>query len=290
MEFGAAKGRSISPPFSDISDGDVGLKRSFSPSVVGSRSEPKRVCRGVDFCGIQPSVYGLQFPTFSKPSRSNTPMGQESFTSSHMPFQGVAPACANVSGPTVFCRPTTPQVEQDMSRQSRSPSISDCGMTSATLQNHPRGPAPKPCYLCYFSDEPVCVQYSKFIMQESARMSRQQIAKLVSKEISCHEMRAGRSPRGATAVDIERHIALHMLYPTIKIPELIRELDGVRHLLRGSITNVCPETGTSIIDTGNVSLYLRVVREIQQVYKMGDPTKLSLGGTGLPTATITSDI
>jgi hypothetical protein len=114
-------------------------------------------------------------------------------------------------------------------------------------------------------------------MNESSRTSRAQIAQLIAEDVNERETQAGRSPEGATTADIERHIATHMLQPSIKIPEIIRELDDVRRLLRGSITSVDPETGNSVIDTGNVSLYLKVIRELQQVYKIGDPSKLAMG-------------
>jgi hypothetical protein len=145
-------------------------------------------------------------------------------------------------------------------------------------QNRPiPRPIPKPCYLCVFAEEAVCVQYTRYIMNESSRTSRAQIAQLIAEDVNERETQAGRSPEGATTADIERHIATHMLQPSIKIPEIIRELDDVRRLLRGSITSVDPETGNSVIDTGNVSLYLKVIRELQQVYKIGDPSKLAMG-------------
>jgi hypothetical protein len=163
---------------------------------------------------------------------------------------------------------------QDSVDQSPSPTLK-----RETLgQNRPTSmPIPKPCYLCLFADEAVCVQYSRYITNESSRASRSQIAHQIAEDLHERETQAGRSPEGATATDIERHIATHMLQPSVKIPEIIRELDDVRRLLRGSITSLDPETGNTVIDTGNVSLYLKVVRELQQVYKMGDPSKLAIG-------------
>ncbi|KAJ1466121.1 hypothetical protein T484DRAFT_1756905 [Baffinella frigidus] len=140
---------------------------------------------------------------------------------------------------------------------------------------------PKPCYLCLFAEEEVCVQYSRYIIHESSGSSRVQIAHQIAEDLNDRETKAGRSPEGATAVDVERHIATHMLQPSVKIPEIIRELDDVRRLLRGSITSLDPETGNSVIDTGNVTLYLKVVRELEQVYKMGDPSKLAMGNVGV---------
>jgi hypothetical protein len=131
------------------------------------------------------------------------------------------------------------------------------------------------------------MQYATYILHECARSSRLQVAQQIARDIQEREAQSGRSVEGADVASIDRHIALHILHPAVKVPEIIRELDGLRRRLHGSLTNVCPDTGNSVIDTGNVALYLKVVREIQQVYKMGDTAKLSLGGvkeTGPPIA------
>jgi hypothetical protein len=158
--------------------------------------------------------------------------------------------------------------------------------SSASTNN----PIIKTCYMCLFAEEAVCAQYTTFIMNETARSSRNQIARQVSGDIIANDLQAGRDPaEGASVADIERHIALHMLSPSVKVPELIRELDDVRRLMHASITNTCPETGAAVVDTGNVALYLRVVREQIQVYKMGDIAKLSLATAGVA-ASVATDL
>jgi hypothetical protein len=141
------------------------------------------------------------------------------------------------------------------------------------------------CYLCFYAEEEVCVQYAKYIITESQRCCKKQIAKQISQDIEARERCNSNTPIGASAADIEKHISEHVLHPSVKVPEIIRELDGMRRLLRSSITSTDPETGDRVIDTANVTLYLKVIRELHQVYKMGDTTKLTLGasvaGTGV---------
>ena len=259
MEFGPAVGRSISPSQGSHTNQEEGVEE------VGCNNQEEGVekvgCkRGFGQLSSSVGVHGLQFPTVPRPSRSNTPM------------------CYQSSDVSVSPRVPT----------QASPSHSSTHRGVVKL-NEPRVSVPKPCYLCLFADEPICVHYTQYIMAETARTSRPHIAKMVADDICQHETRAGRSPDGVSAVDVERHIALHMLHPGIKVPEIIRELDDVRRLMRGSITNTCPDTGSAVIDTGNVALYLRVVREMQQVYKMGDYAKLSMGGGVLAGATIASE-
>jgi hypothetical protein len=135
------------------------------------------------------------------------------------------------------------------------------------------------CYLCFFAEEQVCIQYVKYITNECQRCCRKQIAQQIANDIETREMRNGNEPQGASVSDIEKHISEHMLHPNVKVPEIIRELDGMRRLLRSSITTTDPETGDRVIDTANVTLYLKVIRELHQVYKMGDTTKLTLGAS-----------
>lgn len=133
------------------------------------------------------------------------------------------------------------------------------------------------CYLCFYAEEEVCIQYAKHIMSESQRCCKKQIAHQIAKDIEAREIANGNIVQGASASDVERHISEHVLHPSVKVPEIIRELDGMRRLLRSSITSTDPETGERVIDSANVSLYLKVIRELNQVYKMGDPAKLTLG-------------
>jgi hypothetical protein len=140
------------------------------------------------------------------------------------------------------------------------------------------------CYLCFFAEEPVCIQYVKYITNECQRCCRKQIAQQIATDIETRETRNGNEPQGASVSDIEKHISEHMLHPNVKVPEIIRELDGMRRLLRSSITTTDPETGDRVIDTANVTLYLKVIRELHQVYKMGDTAKLTLGASVAGTA------
>jgi hypothetical protein len=148
----------------------------------------------------------------------------------------------------------------------------------------------KHCYLCFFAKELICVNYNKYIIDESQRCATAQVAKQIADDISERDKQLGTVSEGATVADIQRHIASHMLHPLVKVPELIRELDDMRRLLRGSISSTDPETGASIIDTANMSLYLKVVREIQQIYKMNDSSKLFLGSMHDGCTTLQTDL
>jgi hypothetical protein len=82
---------------------------------------------------------------------------------------------------------------------------------------------------------------------------------------------------GASVKDIERHIRKHILNPAVKVPAILRELDSVRETLQDTLVSRDPDSGAKVIESNNVVLYLKVVRELNQMYKLGDITKLSFG-------------
>ena len=85
--------------------------------------------------------------------------------------------------------------------------------------------------------------------------------------------------KGAGVKDIDKHIRKHILHPAVKVPSILRDLDNVRETLQDTLVTKDEETGAKMVDVGNVSLYLRVVRELNQMYKMGDVTKLTFGSS-----------
>jgi hypothetical protein len=316
MEFGRAAGRSMTPPEQPMyTHHHKKLKTTHAHENVESRmaltvSKTTHAHENVESRVVltgSSTTRGIPFPVIPQPSRSHTPVCDRPFEFPRVPAasRGVTPVLSEYPGSRQKWSECSQRgshgVTPGLSEYSqRSPSPEQFGGGQTVVHHtHIRlgceGTSVvntiKPCYMCHFAEETVCAQYATFVMGETARSSRNQIAKQIAQDIVERDMQAGRPPSdGASVADIERHIALHMLSPSVKVPELIRELDDVRRLMRASITNVCPDTGLSTVDTGNVALYLRVVREQIQAYKMGDVAKLSLASAGLAVATLTTDL
>jgi hypothetical protein len=137
------------------------------------------------------------------------------------------------------------------------------------------------CYMCYFSDDQNCVHYTEFIIRESHRSTSREMAQQIHEEMSQHEPDA--NSKGASVKDIDKHIRKHMLHPAVKVPAILRDLDSVRETLQDTLVTKDAESGAKVIESNNVVLYLKVVRELNQMYKLGDITKLSFGShTALP--------
>ena len=247
------------------------VERSFSPAHEKSKNSASSL---------------FAFPRVPTASRGATPIVDSAipceFPRVPCASRGVTPANEELSYRSCSPEPCLAN-NRNVSVQPCSRNANESRMDVSSLPRSSHGTSGyQPCYMCHFAEEAICAQYTTFILNETARSSRNQIARQVAQDIVAQDLQANRQASdGASVADIERHIALHMLSPSVKIPELIRELDDVRRLMRASITNTCPDTGTAVVDTGNVALYLRVVREQMQVYKMGDVAKLSLGSTGI---------
>jgi len=133
------------------------------------------------------------------------------------------------------------------------------------------------CYMCYFSEDQRCLHYTSFILRESHRSTPKQMAQQIYEELLQDEPDA--NSKGAGVKDIDRHIRKHMLHPAVKVPSILRDLDNVREALQDTLVTKDAESGAKTVDSGNVVLYLRVVRELNQMYKMGDVNKLTFGSS-----------
>jgi hypothetical protein len=103
------------------------------------------------------------------------------------------------------------------------------------------------------------------------------MAQQIYEELSQQEQNA--DSKGASVKDIDKHIRKHMLHPAVKVPAILRDLDSVRETLQETLVSRDPESGAKVIESSNINLYLKVVRELNQMYKLGDITKLSFGSS-----------
>lgn len=65
-----------------------------------------------------------------------------------------------------------------------------------------------------------------------------------------------------------RHIREHMLVPGVRLASIVRSLISLAETLRCSLQQVDDDTGDLMVDIRNTELYLKVVTQITNVYKM----------------------
>jgi len=127
------------------------------------------------------------------------------------------------------------------------------------------------CFMCKYATETRVVEYSNFVIKEAHRATPLELATQI-----CADLQRD----GVDSVNeagVARHIAEHMTHPAVKVATLIRELDSTRRTVHRSILSTDPESGQTGVDVNNVNTYVRIVGAMQQLYKLGDPSKLTFG-------------
>jgi len=76
-----------------------------------------------------------------------------------------------------------------------------------------------------------------------------------------------------TAEEIQVHIKRHVLHPSVRVAQILRNLlelaDTLQELVSGR-----GEDGLPLVDVRTVTVYLKVISEVMQIYKTADLTKM----------------
>lgn len=134
------------------------------------------------------------------------------------------------------------------------------------------------CFLCAFAAEPRIMEYSNYIIKEIARSGVTEIAAQICADIYQEHKEA---PPDIRPADVVEHIVTHMAHPTVKLAGMLRELDGVRRVLHHTVYADNPAGGPVVVDHTAAKLYLQVVAAQQNLYKLGDPSRLAFGQRGV---------
>ena len=76
-----------------------------------------------------------------------------------------------------------------------------------------------------------------------------------------------------SAEDIQVHIRRHLLHPAVRVAQILRNLldlaDTLQELVSGR-----SEDGQPLVDVRTVTVYLKVISEIMQIYRTADLSKM----------------
>lgn len=124
------------------------------------------------------------------------------------------------------------------------------------------------CWLCEYSMDPLAQQINKYMIENAGTMGPTQMA------ICIHEKLVQTDPdaEGIGLDDVLEHINNHTLNPSVRMSIMLRTLLDLSEKLS---TMLIVRDGTQYsVENKNVSTYLKVVNEINQMYRTGEPTKL----------------
>jgi hypothetical protein len=91
-----------------------------------------------------------------------------------------------------------------------------------------------------------------------------------------HESLVERCPMadGIGLDEVREHILVHTLCPSVRVACIMRSMLKLVDKLEGVTHTVDPETGLTVVDTKNVTVYLKVVSELLQMYRTGEVNRL----------------
>ncbi len=126
------------------------------------------------------------------------------------------------------------------------------------------------CWLCEYSDDPIARSLAKYISEQAVTMGPDLMAERV------HEALVEKCPMadGIGLDEVREHIMIHTLCPSVRVACIMRSMLKLVDKLDGVTTSVDPETGQTVVDAKNVTVYLKVISEVLQMYRTGEVNKL----------------
>lgn len=127
----------------------------------------------------------------------------------------------------------------------------------------------KRCWLCTFANCKMAKRVSTFVATNAGVMDPAIMADQIKREVLNEYPLA----KGIGRHHILCHIREHVLIPGVRLASIVRSLITLAETLRCTLQQVDEETGDMAVDIRNTELYLKVVTQITNVYKL-DGTKL----------------
>jgi len=127
-----------------------------------------------------------------------------------------------------------------------------------------------PCWLCEFHDDQLARSLSRFIQDQSVVMGPELMAERI------HEKLIEKCPmaEGIGLDEVREHIMVHTLHPGVRVACIMRSLLKLTDKLEGITMVLDDDTGKMVVDAKNVSVYLKVISEVMQMYKSGEVNRL----------------
>lgn len=130
------------------------------------------------------------------------------------------------------------------------------------------------CWLCRNCATDEVKSFHAFMVEKShcvdAREMAAHMREHLEEQCMSSEVEEGDLP---TAEEIEVHIKRHVLHPSVRVAQILRNLlelaDTLQELVSGR-----SEDGLPLVDVRTVTVYLKVIAEIMQIYKTADLSKM----------------
>ncbi len=126
------------------------------------------------------------------------------------------------------------------------------------------------CWLCLNSSDSHAQKLHSFMLQNISNIGVDAMTDM----IQTHLQEVAPDAEGISKQDIKEHIQKgHLLSPSLQISHILRSLLELRDTLHSMLIHE-DENGVKTVDARNMSVYLKVIAEIMQVYRTGDMSKM----------------
>ena len=132
----------------------------------------------------------------------------------------------------------------------------------------------KRCWLCenYATDD--VRNFHAFLVEKAHSVTPLEMAAHLHEHMTAQQAIASvleDAPPGIE--DILNHISKHVLHPSIRVAQILRNLLELAETLQELVLTRADD-GSPLIDVRTVTVYLKVVAEIMQIYRSADMTKM----------------
>lgn len=126
------------------------------------------------------------------------------------------------------------------------------------------------CWLCLNSTDANSQRLHSFMLQNISNIGVDAMTDMMHN----HLQKIAPDAEGTSKIEIREHIQKgHLLSPSLQISHILRSLLDLRDTLHSMLIHE-NEDGVKTVDARNMSVYLKVIAEIMQVYRTGDMSKM----------------
>ena len=133
---------------------------------------------------------------------------------------------------------------------------------------------PKRCWLCENCATEDVRNFHSFLVEKSHSVEPAEMAAHLHEHMTAQQAIASvleGAPPGIE--DILLHIRKHVLHPSVRVAQILRNLLDLAETLQELVLTRADD-GSPLIDVRSVTVYLKVVAEILQIYRSADMSKM----------------
>jgi len=131
------------------------------------------------------------------------------------------------------------------------------------------------CWLCRNCTSDDVKTFHAYMIEKAHSVDAHEMAAHMRDHLEAQRMQGecGDDEELPSAEDIQVHIKRHVLHPAVRVAQILRNLldlaDTLQELVSGR-----GEDGLPLVDVRTVTVYLKVISEIMQIYKTADLSKM----------------